>query len=53
MKKLLIVSTIVLGTFAGIGGASALDSSSGYPTWAQDAFISGQSQLVFHAKHKF
>ncbi len=43
MKKLLLVSTIVLGTFASAGGAFALDTSSGYPGWAQDAFISGQS----------
>ncbi len=44
MKKLLIVSAIVLGTFASVGSASALDVNSGYPTWAQDAFISGQSE---------
>ncbi len=43
MKKLLIVSTIVLGTFASIGGASALDASSGYPGWAQEAFDSAHS----------
>ncbi len=44
MKKLLIVSAIVLGTFASVGSVSALDAYSGYPTWAQDAFISGQSE---------
>ncbi len=45
MKKLLIVSTIVLGTFASAGGAFALDTGSlGYPGWAQDAFVSGQSE---------
>ena len=40
MKKLLIISTIVLGTFAAVGGASALEFT-GYPEWAQDANISG------------
>ncbi len=43
MKNLLIVSTIVLGTFASIGTVSALEFS-GYPTWAQDAFIAGESE---------
>ena len=43
MKKLLIVSVIVLGTFASVGAASALDFSAGYPDWAQDAINSGEN----------
>ena len=38
MKKLLVIATIVAGTFAAAGTASALDYSAGYPTWAADAF---------------
>ncbi len=41
MKKLLIVSAIVLGTFASVGTASAADFNAGYPGWAQDAFSTG------------
>ncbi len=41
MKKLLLVSTIVLGTFASIGGAFALDVGSGYPDWAKEAISGG------------
>ena len=40
MKKLLLVSALVFGTFAAVSGASALEFT-GYPQWAQDANISG------------
>ncbi len=43
MKKLLIVSAIVLGTFASVGSVSALQFA-GYPTWAQDAINGGRGQ---------
>ena len=40
MKKLLIISTLVLGTFAGTGAAFAEDVTIGsYSGWQLDAFI--------------
>ena len=45
MKKLLVVSTIVLGTLASAGMASAADVTIGsYNGWALDAFISGSDR---------
>ena len=43
MKKLLIVSTIVLGTLASVGTASAHDNitQGSYSGWAHDALASG------------
>ncbi len=41
MKNLLIVSAIILGTFASVGAASAANFSAGYPGWAQEAFSTG------------
>ena len=42
MKNLLIISTIVLGTFASVGVASAADVTLGtYTGWASDALDGG------------
>ncbi len=39
MKKFLAISVVTMGTFAGIGLASAGDVITGaYPGWAHDAF---------------
>ena len=37
MKKLLMISLLVAGTFASVGTVSASDYGSGYPDWAQIA----------------
>ena len=43
MRKLLIISTIVLGAFATTGVASAADITVGsYAGWADDAFEMGR-----------
>jgi len=42
MKKLLIISTIIVGTIASAGVASALDYSAGYPDWANTALDSSE-----------
>jgi hypothetical protein len=45
MKKLLIVTTIVLGTFASAGMASAEDVTLGsYTGWAADALSSSSER---------
>jgi len=42
MKKLFIISTIIVGTFASAGIASAADVTLGsYTGWQHDAFTSG------------
>ena len=44
MKKLLIIATIVAGTFASVGTASALDVTVGdYTGWALDALDNSEN----------
>ena len=42
MKKLLVISTIIVGTFASVGTASALDFSNAYSGWAIAALNSDE-----------